>query len=395
MTTDPRFIACLFEPDDLVEIRLLPEKNRHFVKVSKITTLDDQLTRSNADGQNVYIGANPRRREAGKAKDIPLARCVLVDLDQIDPDKGLLRIEEAGLPAPTCTVASGHGIHAYWRLIEPMLDLEAWRATQKSLIALLGSDPAIQDPPRLMRVPGFTNHKDPVADCRVLDADPARRYEISELLVEDENLLLQSRQSLTSDCSAYSVTSACSATVDEVIRLTLPPRLGTRNAFILRLARGLKFEAGLGTQTFTELKPIVREWHAQALPNIRTKEFDQVWSDFIRAWKVAVCPLFEDVVVQAFSRASQKAADDLLPPSAAEFDSKPVKLIIGLCAELAALNGDQKRFFLSGHVAAKLLKSYPKQVYGWLGMLVVEGVIEVVKKGNQRRATRYRYTGEL
>ena len=86
------------------------------------------------------------------------------------------------------------------------------------------------------------------------------------------------------------------------------------------------------------------------------------------------------MVVQAFSRASQKAADDLLPPSAAEFDSKPVKLIIGLCAELAALNGDQKRFFLSGHVAAKLLKSYPKQVYGWLGMLVVEGVIEVVQK---------------
>ena len=240
---DSRFVECLFDPMDLLEIRLLPEKNRHFVKVSKITTLDDQLTRSNADGQNVYIGANPRRREDGKAKDIPLARCVFVDLDQMNPDEGLQRIEEAGLPAPTCTVASGHGIHAYWRLVEPMFDLEAWRATQKSLIALLGSDPAIHDPPRLMRVPGFTNHKDPVADCRVLDADPARRYEISELLVEDENLLLQSRQSrqsLTSDCSAYSacsvtsaysVTSACSATVDEVIRLTLPPRLGTRKRF--------------------------------------------------------------------------------------------------------------------------------------------------------------------
>ena len=33
------------------------------------------------------------------------------------------------------------------------------------------------------------------------------------------------------------------------------------------------------------LPAIVRDWHEQALPFIRTKDFDESWTDFVTAWQ--------------------------------------------------------------------------------------------------------------
>ena len=297
MPIDPSFVACVFDPDDLIEIRLIPRGEQQYVKAGEVVGLDDSLQSANAAGEHVYVGANPRKRRGGKASDVALARCLFVDLDDTDDDSALGRIFDAGLPTPSCTVSSGHGLHAYWRLAEPMHDLETWTTAQKFLIRVLRSDPVIHDPPRVMRLPTFTNHKQPVALCALIDADPERRHSVEALIEENPNEA--EKQRIRCHLSA---SSALSATPEEIIELTLPRSQGARNACLMRLARGLKLNAGLADRSLTEIKPYVRRWHDGAWPTIESKEFDESWCDFVRAWPVAEVPLFADTVGESALR---------------------------------------------------------------------------------------------
>lgn len=109
MAIDLRYIEAVFEPDDLVEVRLIPSKRRHFVKVKDITGLDHQLEEGNAAGENLYVGANPRKLPGGKAKDVALARCLFADIDEIGVDDAVKRIVDAGLSR-----SSGNGIESLY-----------------------------------------------------------------------------------------------------------------------------------------------------------------------------------------------------------------------------------------------------------------------------------------
>ena len=176
-----RFATAIFEPNDLVEIRALPGGAQRWVHASELAELANELLVENRVGRNIYFGANPRQHKGGRAEDVALARCLFADFDGVDLDEVRRRIDEATLPAPTVLVRSGHGVHAYWRLDEPMTDLAAWTARQRALIENAGSDPAIHDPPRVMRLPGLMNLKrDPHVPCELVEADPQRVYAIDE-----------------------------------------------------------------------------------------------------------------------------------------------------------------------------------------------------------------------
>lgn len=392
MATDRRFLDCLFEYDDLVEIRFLPMVKSAFVKPKDFRQLDSDLEAKNAEGQDIYIGANPRSRNGGKTKDVALARCVFADLDNVSPDVDLQRITDACFPEPTCAVASGHGLHVYWRLDRPMTDLSAWTACQKGLIARLGADPVIHDPPRIMRLPNFTNHKIPPALCKVIDADPTRRYDLRQL-IGDRAPVAEKQRSISQD-SADSTRSADSATVERIISITQPRQIGQRNACALKLARGLKFDAGLAGTPLTEVKPIVRRWHEKALSVIATKPFDDTWADFVRAWETATTPLLENPVMTAITKARQLDAHGRLPACAQQYDAEPVRLLVGLCDGLGAMRPDGI-FFLSSHDVAGRMDLHPSQAWRYLNMLCADGVIELIKRGNQHRASRYRWIGSV
>lgn len=178
------YTKCVFEPSDLVEIRPLPDRpmRRDWIAARDLPDQAARLRRLNADGANIYAGANPRARRGGSAADVPLARCLFVDWDTATEAECRVRINAAGLPEPTLFLFSGGGCHAYWRLVDPMLDLPAWREVQKRLIAAVASDPSIHDAPRIMRLPGFYNAKyEPRRLCKIIDADPQRCYELSTI----------------------------------------------------------------------------------------------------------------------------------------------------------------------------------------------------------------------
>lgn len=187
------YLTAVFEPTDLVEVRCFHRVKgqgvRQFWKPAReVPSLLPMLGGLNTEGEfNVYVGGNPRLREAGSEADVALARCLFADWDDLLPPDAAARIAGAGLPPASLIVDSGHGVHAYWRLASPLTDMETWKAAQLKLIGIAGSDPKIKDPPRVMRLPGFINFADPEKDegdanCSIIAQDLSLRYEFAQVV---------------------------------------------------------------------------------------------------------------------------------------------------------------------------------------------------------------------
>ena len=129
---------------------------------------DDALD-MNAHRINAYVTVNPVSREnrpppskRAKAENILASFFHFADGD--DPDAAN-RIRSFAGPRPTFHVLTGTEPaprpHVYWELDEPTLNLAAWSETQRAIAATLGTDPAVIDPPRIMRLAGTVNWPKP------------------------------------------------------------------------------------------------------------------------------------------------------------------------------------------------------------------------------------------
>lgn len=186
-----KFVVCVYAPDDWIELRALQEgkAKKDWTPAAALIQLAEKLQKLNADGWNIYAGPNPRK-EKGQSGDeaVKLCRCLFADFDDVagsavisPADIVLAQIEEKHLPKPTLLINSGHGIHAYWRLSEP-LEPDQWRQLQRRLNQTIGSDPAIKNPERLMRLPGFQNVKAEPVDCSIVYAEPDLVYELPDIV---------------------------------------------------------------------------------------------------------------------------------------------------------------------------------------------------------------------
>lgn len=231
LTDQPRrWAEVLFEPGDVIEFRIQPPRtvneemlprkfmvwkttfqhgiDRRWAFADEVDVLVNKLVELNqgsatwwgvwdnianrwskVDGEagiplNIYASANPRIATGCTTNDdVMLARSLFVDIDNISVEEALTRVTAAGLPQPTMIVVSGHGVHLYWRLLEPITDLSDWTNIQKRLIQVCNSDQAIHDPARIMRVPGFNNVNGRCpTPCYIHDADAGRRYSLADIL---------------------------------------------------------------------------------------------------------------------------------------------------------------------------------------------------------------------
>lgn len=104
----------------------------------------------------------------------------------VDDDQGT--VDVARLPiAPSIVIQSGGKlpdgrprIHVYW-LLKPDEPLAAFKEAQHALIAALGTDKAINNPNRVMRVPGFVHNKYAPNPTRIETIED-RKYTIAEVL---------------------------------------------------------------------------------------------------------------------------------------------------------------------------------------------------------------------
>lgn len=178
--------------------------------------------------------------------------------------------------------------------------------------------------------------------------------------------------------------------VDLAIEATLPDRPGVRNQLIFQLARALKGIPQLAELEASEVCPIVEEWHRRALPYINTKELEETLFDFVYAWPRIAMPFRPNLVEETMQAARANPMENLPYPG------QGIRDLAAFCRELQGMWGDAP-FYLSAHVAGRVLGVAAKTAWRWLFVLEADGWLEMVEKGGfrggRRIATRFRFTG--
>ena len=189
-----RFVSIVFEPNDVIEIRLIPSENSsskkkpiHFCLAKDLSAIANSLKTANTEEKrlNVYVSINPRisLHGGGTDENVLFARCMFVDFDNLTIDESIKRLMDAKLPRPTLIVFSGRGFHFYWKLLEPVTDLKLWSEIQQQFIVALKSDPCINDAPRVMRLSGFQNMKHQDAPlCYIHEENRSFLYNLQDLI---------------------------------------------------------------------------------------------------------------------------------------------------------------------------------------------------------------------
>ena len=175
--TRPSFLLTLFRPDDIIEIRKIGTNGPRGSEWYLAKELSLQYVRLSAENQNnktaIYFGVNPRSAKGLKdSAGVKLCRVFCADIDQhegqVDEKDFRSKLSASGLPYPSAIVFSGHGYQCYWIVSGGEMTPDVWMEGQKSIIKAfngsLGEGPAdhrIKDLPRVMRLSGFRNWRDP------------------------------------------------------------------------------------------------------------------------------------------------------------------------------------------------------------------------------------------
>jgi hypothetical protein len=163
-------------PDKRPEQRFVPVRDLHGV-IAAVTEL--------RDGHDVFMGVAPRTERRGCADAVARVWTLWADCDGPRSVERLRAIR----PLPNIVIdtgTEGHR-HAYWTLREPLRPEWARRANLRLAYAL-GSDRAVADPARVMRVPGTLNRKhDPPRPvrCLRLELDVFRASEVVGHLADE------------------------------------------------------------------------------------------------------------------------------------------------------------------------------------------------------------------
>ena len=142
---------------------------RNYLPAGDGRALAERARRHAATGHELFASVLPRTRPEPGKQAVERGRVVWIDLDEVDVGEGLVRVQSL---RPHLAVASGGGLHAYWRLAEE-LDAMAVESLNRRLAHRLGGDMSCTDRGRIMRLPGSFNAKR-AAWCRILAADFAR-----------------------------------------------------------------------------------------------------------------------------------------------------------------------------------------------------------------------------
>jgi hypothetical protein len=180
------FLSALFtDVSGMIELRPLPVVDRCFAHPTEVPRL---LAFIEAHPDNLYVGVATRKDHTSG----DLANCLAlgamfsdVDFKMIPEPEARQRLAAFPFP-PSLIVRSGHGLHLYWPLREPLdlvTDEPRARALLQRLALHLGGDQSAAECARVLRVPGTWNRKPGLPPVRVEleSCEPGRRYNLSEL----------------------------------------------------------------------------------------------------------------------------------------------------------------------------------------------------------------------
>ena len=161
-----RFLNRCFAPDETIAL-LLRRENPSAV-TQRVVRLEHALepryqawlSSENGTGANIYVAANPLRPGTRKRtkESIASVRHLYIDIDT-DGDARLAALRASDLvPPPTSILSTSPGKYQIlWRV--EGFEFVRQEQTLKRLAMAFGGDPACTDRNRVLRIPGFLNHK--------------------------------------------------------------------------------------------------------------------------------------------------------------------------------------------------------------------------------------------
>lgn len=149
----------------MIEVRALAEHGQANVARFSLDWMDDAAEHAQAmndAGRNVYMCVNPvdgnANIQSGRGATDTDILAALYCFADADTDGAMQNILSFAGPQFTMSVKTGtvpftRG-HVYWKLEEPVGNLDAWRDVQKSIANSLQTDAVVINPSRIMRVAG-------------------------------------------------------------------------------------------------------------------------------------------------------------------------------------------------------------------------------------------------
>ena len=153
-----------------MELRALGRRPRSLrfnpKKKEEVAAVLEAAADLNATGSNIHATVNPAgpftpdpKTRALKDADIIAATATFLDADE----RGIAdNLPDKALAKPDFAVITGlvpfTRAHFYWLSPTPVFDLDRWRWFQQELARRYGTDAAVCNPSRVMRLPGFVTH---------------------------------------------------------------------------------------------------------------------------------------------------------------------------------------------------------------------------------------------
>lgn len=188
------YVRELFGPEDNAAILVRNRSTGHTVQtIAKAETIADPdfqswLAAQNARGYDVYMGMNPIKdgsfsRTKGDIKDI---RHVYLDLDR-KGDEALEAIRNSTeVPAPNFVLDTSPGKHQVMWKVSGFSQDEA-ESLLHNLANKFGGDLAATDSTRVLRLPGFVNHKLPEEFIVQARHESDAVYRLRDFTIEEDS----------------------------------------------------------------------------------------------------------------------------------------------------------------------------------------------------------------
>ena len=160
------YIRANFAPEDRLAVVLLHKRTdtvlQRLATADRIAAPDFQswLRNKNAGQNEVYLSMNALRQDAhGRTKaDVETIRHVYLDFDEQGTEAVERLLKRPDLPQPNYLLSSSPG---KWQVVWKVegFGKEQAEELQRGLARETGADPAATDCSRVLRLPGFYNHK--------------------------------------------------------------------------------------------------------------------------------------------------------------------------------------------------------------------------------------------
>ena len=177
------FEAFGYTDNDIIYLRTFHDRKeegkyplKRECKLSNINEVLKELREYNKDNYGVFFVVNGGGQ---KKEEVKITRAHFIEMDEGSFEEQTQKINSCPLE-PSIVIKTRKSLHCYW--LVDYGDIGLFEKIQNRMIAYFGSDPAVKDPSRVMRLPGFYHCKEEPIMVNIVKFNKDLRYMQHQLM---------------------------------------------------------------------------------------------------------------------------------------------------------------------------------------------------------------------